>query len=348
MRVAVLFNRVGADAAPDERDVLAQRDAVAAALAEQGHEPLPIACDLDLRALAERLAAVRPQTAFNLVESLGGRERLLHLVPALLDALGLAYTGAPTEALFLATNKLLAKERLAAAGLPTPAWWTPAGDDGLPAAGDGDAWIVKSVWEHGSVGLTDAALVAGGDRGRLAARVAELATEPGGACFAEAYVEGRELNLSLLDGPSGPRVLPPAEIVFADYPPGKPRIVGYPAKWEPASFEYRHTPRRFDFPAADAPLLAELGELARRAWRLFGLRGYARVDFRVDAGGRPFILEVNANPCLSPDAGFAAALERAGVTFGAAVAAIITEAAVRAPAPGAAGGGGTDPPPAAL
>lgn len=66
--------------------------------------------------------------------------------------------------------------------------------------------------------------------------------------------------------------------------------------------------------------------LALACWRLFRLRGWARVDFRVDADGHPFILEVNANPCLSPDAGYAAALERAGIPFADAVGRIVAAA----------------------
>ena len=58
----------------------------------------------------------------------------------------------------------------------------------------------------------------------------------------------------------------------------------------------------------------------------FDLHGYARVDFRVDGEGRPWILEVNANPCLSPDAGFAAALARADIPFHDAVARILDDA----------------------
>ena len=81
------------------------------------------------------------------------------------------------------------------------------------------------------------------------------------------------------------------------------------------SFEYQHTRRRFDLPAADRPLLERLEDLAMRCWHLFGLRGYARVDFRVDAAGDPWVLEVNANPCLAPDAGFAAAAQRAAVPY---------------------------------
>ena len=150
----------------------------------------------------------------------------------------------------------------------------------------------------------------------------------GGECFAEAYIEGREFNLSLLAsedlkggpvsvgrGKSCPEVLPPAEIRFDSYPSGKVRVVGYRSKWDEDSFEFTHTPRSFDFPDRDDALLADLKDLALRCWELFDLRGYARVDFRVDGAGRPWILEVNANPCLSPDAGFAAAAARAGLPF---------------------------------
>jgi D-alanine-D-alanine ligase len=102
--------------------------------------------------------------------------------------------------------------------------------------------------------------------------------------------------------------------------------VGYRAKWDPQSAEYQATPRRFDLPATDVPLLDEMRRLSRACWGLFGLRGYARIDFRLDAAGRPWILEVNVNPCLSPDAGFAAALEQAGIPYDEAVQRILTAA----------------------
>src|SRR5690606_1363693 len=80
-----------------------------------------------------------------------------------------------------------------------------------------------------------------GVRGVLAARRAEF----GGRWFAERYIEGREINVGLLAGPEGARVLPVAEIDFGAFPATKPRIVGYAAKWDAESFEYRNTPRRF-------------------------------------------------------------------------------------------------------
>jgi D-alanine-D-alanine ligase len=173
--------------------------------------------------------------------------------------------------------------------------------------------------------MADDVVVDAARREELLAALAALHERSGRDCFAEAFVAGRELNLSLLAG----EVLPPAEIDFAAYPEGKPRIVGWAAKWDEGSFEYHHTPRRFDFPAADEALLAELAHLARACWRLFALAGYARVDFRVDGGGRPHILEVNTNPCLSPDAGFAAAVERAGLAYETAIARIVADVPAR-------------------
>ena len=99
-----------------------------------------------------------------------------------------------------------------------------------------------------------------------------------------------------------------------------PRIVDYAAKWETGSYGYHNTPRQFDFPAGDCDLLARLEALARQAWRVFMLSGYARVDFRVDAKDGIWLLEVNTNPCLAPDAGFAAAAAQAGFGYDALIA----------------------------
>jgi ribosomal protein S18 acetylase RimI-like enzyme len=190
--------------------------------------------------------------------------------------------------------------------------------------------IVKAIHEHASVGMDDAAIVTCRDGRDLAECLRAAESRLGKPCFAEQFIDGREFNLSVLAGPDGPQVLPPAEIDFTAFPPAKPRIVGYSAKWHADTFEFLNTPRRFDFPPSDAGLLARLTEVAVRCWSLFDLRGYVRVDFRVDRAGCPFVLEVNTNPCISPDAGFAAALERAGITYAAAVQRIV-EDAVRQP-----------------
>ncbi len=336
MNVTVVHQQTEAGGPPDEQDVLEQVEAVAAALQVLGHTCRILPCSLDLEGFRSELIRKPPDAVFNLVESLDGSCRLLPLLPALLDHMGIPYTGSNAYALWVTTQKVLAKKALSEAGIPTPEWIGPVPEDPAQSYGSRDRrrtppdrWIVKSLWEHASFGLDDACLVTGSEktvRGCLRSRSKAL----GGACFAEAYVEGREFNLSLLDGPAGPQVLPPAEILFSEFGSHRLPIVGYRAKWETDSFEYHHTPRRFVFPDQDGPLLERLCDVALRCWRLFGLQGYARVDFRVDLDGREWVLEINANPCISPDAGFAAALAAAQIPFTRAVQQILS-AAVRVP-----------------
>jgi D-alanine-D-alanine ligase len=187
-------------------------------------------------------------------------------------------------------------------------------------------YIIKAVWEHASTWLGSDSIINARDPYELRKATASRQKNIGMACFAEAFIEGREFNLSLIAGDGGPHVLPPAEIRFDDFPPDKVKVVDYLSKWVEDSFEYHHTPRCFDFPDEDASLLLRLKDLALRCWRVFDLRGYARVDFRIDNTGKPWVLEVNTNPCLSPDGGFYAALERSGLSFVRAIERIIRDA----------------------
>lgn len=322
MKVALLHNAVAeADAAAD-RDVLVQAAAVEEALARLGHSTRRIACTLNFELAEAAIVSDRPDVVFNLVESLGGTDRLAHLAAVLLEDLDLPYTGTRAKPLHLTNNKPRAKERLRAAGLPTPDWIVPGGEACVLAP----PYIIKAVWEHASVGLDEHALIDRGDGSTVCEQIESRTRQLGYPCFAEQFIAGREFNLSLIAGGEAPRVLPPAEIDFSAFPEGKPRIVGYAAKWDEQAAEFHSTPRTFDFPAGEAPLLDTLRAMAVDCWRLFDLRGYARIDFRVDARGRPWILEINANPCLSQGAGFAAALARADIPLERAVAWIIDDA----------------------
>ncbi len=330
MKIAVIHNEVATDDAPDEKDVLLQAEVVTGALASQGHKVIRLGCTLDLETMRQKLADMKPQLVFNLVESLAGYGSLIHLFPNLLDTLGIAYTGSEAESIRQTSNKTAAKKCMRRAGLPTPDWLDSRSEpENLSMAGPfsgGRTWIIKALWEHASVGLDENSILEAESVADLLSRMTNRSAVLGTACFAEEFIPGREFNLSLLAGKNGkPKVLPPAEICFEGFDPDKPRIVDYRAKWEEDSFEYRNTPRSFDFRTGDQSLLRQLEELSLRSWEVFGLRGYARVDFRVDAENRPWILEVNANPCLSPDAGFAAALSRAGISFSDAVKAIIAD-----------------------
>jgi len=310
-RVVILHGRVDAEARADEQDVLVQVRQVSAALTALGYEPVPLPISLDLEEAARELVKLEPMLVFNLVESIEGQDRFLHLAPCLVDTLRILYTGTGSQGMYLASNKLLAKRLLHQAGIDTPAW---IGAEQALASGPDfqPPYIVKSVWDNASLGLGRVFA----ERRRLREHLSDLAaTTRLAGRFVERYVEGREFNLSLLQRGSQVEVLALAEMLFVDYPPEKPRIVGYAAKWDPASFEYNHTVRGFDFPEADRQLLGQLNELAIACWTQLGIGGYARVDFRVDDQGCPWVLEVNPNPCLSADAGLVAAAARTGYSY---------------------------------
>jgi D-alanine-D-alanine ligase len=319
-RIVLLHDVAAAAGRPDASDTLLEAQAIAAALTSMGYDTVTVPVSLDLGALERTLQTLAPLAVVNLVESLENRGRLVHVVPALLESLGIAFTGCSAHAVGATSHKIAAKRQLLAADIATPP------ELGSAAAGEEGPWIVKSVFEHASLGINDSSVVRGADAAArvMAARRAEL----GGDWFSERFVPGRELNVALIAAPDGPRVLPVAELRFEGFPPDKPAIVGYAAKWDSASFEYRHTVRSF---AVEPDLAARAARLARACWALFALDGYARVDFRVDDSGMPFVLEINANPCLSPDAGFAAALDAAGIGFAEALGWLIADALRRAP-----------------
>ncbi|HEX2139934.1 MAG TPA: hypothetical protein VHG33_09500 [Woeseiaceae bacterium] len=307
MAVLILHEAIAPDARADELDALVQVREVAGALQRLGVPAAVQAIGLDLDAGLEAVRRHRPACVFNLVESLGGRAELIGVVPKLLRSAGISFTGSDGDVLHLTSHKTAAKCRMQARGVATPDWFTGIGRPG----DDRRRWIVKSLWEHASFGLDDASVVFG--RAAARALIARRAREYGGQWFAEGYIEGREFNISLLERDGLPEVLPIAEMTFVGYAPGRPKIVGYAAKWVESADEYHATQRAF--PRLATALEDAIRRTALECWDLFGLRGYARVDMRLDEQDRPQVLEVNANPCLSTDAGFAAAAAEAGLTF---------------------------------
>ncbi|MCC7064387.1 MAG: D-alanine--D-alanine ligase [Planctomycetes bacterium] len=332
MKVVVLHEQLAAGARADEADVLTQVAAVTSALDELGHTHEIVTATSDLEAAAAALRRARPDVVFNLVESLDGHGRTIDRVPDLLDQLGIAYTGNTGAATRDSGSKVASKRILHGKDLPTPLWLSMeqlATRPAVPAC----RYILKSIWEHGSLGLEDDCVLFADRAEPLLHELQQRLQRFGGSAFAEQYVHGREWNLALLADEHGTGVthLPAAEIRFAGAGTAPVCIVGYNAKWHSGSEEDVGTPRCFATAPADAPLVANMQAIAAATWRAFGLRGYARVDFRVDADGNPWIIDVNTNPCLSPDAGFAAAVREAGLPYARAIGRIVNAARAYAP-----------------
>ena len=245
---------------------------------------------------------------FNLVESIESHEELIFILHLLSSIILIPYTGVPAVPMFMTADKTLAKQQFIYHGLSTSGWILLNELDKLLPS---EKYIIKPLWSQGSVGIDEDSVFVGNDV-LYRNKISEISNKE--AYFIERYIDGREFNISVLGGLDEPEVLPPAEIIFKSYPDNKPKVVGYRAKWQADSFEYHNTFRSFDFNKADSELLKEIKDLSFNCWKCFNMRGYIRVDIRVDKNNKPYILEINSNPCLSPDAGFMAAAERAGLT----------------------------------
>ena len=323
MRVLVLHSNVPPDAPADELDTLYTAHAIDEALTPRGHSVTLAPFEPDPGATRVLLGMHNPDVVFNLVEAIWGQGELACLAPVILEKLNARFTGCPAAPMALAGDKPLAKRMLRLAGLPTPDWDEPP-FDGLDRA---RRYIVKSATEDASLGLDDEAVLAG--RKAALARAQLCRQKFGGRWFAEAYIHGREFNVSVMEENGQPRVLPIPEMEFHNWPKDRVRVVGHDAKWAEDSHESLNTIRKFGLQDSEPRLNAELQRLAAESWKLFGLRGFARVDFRVSEEGEPFILEINPNPCLEPGAGFAAASAQAGMNYADAVEKIIAAALSR-------------------
>jgi D-alanine-D-alanine ligase len=316
-RIAVLYNVDFEDARPEDDPMWASRadvafvaTSVATALASSGYDPQLVGVDGDLAGLRSRLLEHEADCAFNLCESLVGDARLESAVPLVLELLNIPFTGSPPEVLAFALRKDRVKQRLEAAGIPTPRGQVLTRPDepcDLPFP-----LIVKPVREDGSAGITHASVVR--DAAELAAVVASVVTQFRQPALVEEYVDGREFNVAMLGHPT-PRVLPLSEIDFAGLPDGVPRIVSYDAKWTSGSVDDLGTVPVMH-PSLPNTVAARVRRVAAEAFRAVGVRDYGRVDVRLAASGIPYVVDVNPNCDLSPAAGMARAAAAVGIDYG--------------------------------
>jgi D-alanine-D-alanine ligase len=312
VKVLVLYNNVSSIDKGQAKDIVSAQGVALAARAvtealQPNHEVVCLPVDFHP---SEVLAGYDPGewVVFNLLEGLGNRADLEPEAVAILRRLGYRYTGSPRQTMALCLNKASSKRLLESVGVPTPVYQVCEDADGqfsvpLPA-------IVKPVAEDASLGIDDGAVVRTLDELRdRVSYILDLYREP---ALVEEFIDGREFNIALW-GNGAPECLPLAEIDYAAFPEPLRRICSYAAKWEPERAEYHQTP--VTCPASVASPLAErIRDVAIAAYRAAGCRGYARVDMR-ERDNQPYVLEINPNPDISPDAGFARAAFAAGYDY---------------------------------
>ncbi|MBI5500525.1 MAG: ATP-grasp domain-containing protein [Deltaproteobacteria bacterium] len=313
-RVLVAYGptRVGRDKAGQERleqHILSTVGDVSQALREKGHKVETAALRRDPGRFLAFARRFRPDVLFNLCEGVGGDASLEKNAVALFELARLRFTGNPCLALAVCLEKSLTKRLLRGARIDTPDFVpVPPGEDlaehfELPA-------IVKPALSDGSLGISRRSVVK--TVAALRQRIGWVHRRFGQTALVERYVAGREFQVALL-GNGAPEVLAVAELSYAGLPKGLPRICSYSAKWHPRSEYYKHTNPVVPAPVPDA-LRRRLEVAATRAFRLLGLRGYARVDFRMRRR-RPQVIDVNPNCDISADAGLARAARHAGFTY---------------------------------
>lgn len=315
--VLILYHqpKTGPDGRPLESDagVLDEVEAVRKVLSSEGIAHRAEGAD-GLSSVARILRDSLEPVVFNLIESFPTFSDESTLVPALCTAFGKGMTGCDTACLTLTLDKWRTKAVLAAWGIPVAAG-VLVGPDGKfdPSRLPPGPCIVKPLATDASEGIGPGSVLDVGDS-CVAERIREIHERFGQPALVEQFVGDREFNVSVFEGPSGATALPIAEIEFRDYSAAKPKIVDYAAKWVADSFEYRNTVRVV--PARLEPAVAQrIRQMALDSWRACGCSSYARVDMRMAADGRLYVLEVNANPDISPEAGFAAALQAGGFPF---------------------------------
>ena len=295
----------------EDMDLALNARSVADALRSVGYDAWPHLFGKDAVDLIRELRSAETDVVFNLSECPNlSPEKELHAC-ALLELLRIPYTGNGPLALGICNSKGLVKQLLIANGIPTPRFRVytsePASAPDLPFP-----LVVKPANEDGSAGITEDSLVA--DMGELRRQVKWLRDGFRQDALVEEFVGGREFNMGVLGNGTitdPHRSLPPAELVYRN---PRWRLCTYESKWDSTHPSYSEIAPVC--PAEIPPgLAARLSEITITCARIFRITGYARVDFRMNAQGELFVLEVNPNPDISPDAGMSRAARAAGLTY---------------------------------
>ena len=309
-----------------ELGVLEEMEDIKAALNSLGYKSTTLNVDSDVFRLIDYLRGEKPDLIFNLVECVENEALQEMNVAGIYELLKIPYTGANPLSLGIALNKPLVKQLLTYHGIKTPKFQVfkfpekivPREDMKYPL-------IVKPSREDASVGISDESVVY--NAADMKKRVRYIFQEFEQPALVEEYIVGRELNVALL-GYRKPIVLPISEIDFSGLTKDMHKIVSYDAKWMHGTIAYEGT--KGVCPAkVPQETEAKLKEIALRCFRIIGCRDYARVDFRLKSNGEPYVLEVNPNPDISDDAGFARSARTYGLSFGETVGKIVESALER-------------------
>ena len=281
-------------------------------LAELGHEVVPVPVGDELGSIRAAMFAHKPHIVFNLLEGFADIPSFDYNVVAYLELLRIRYTGCNSRGLFLARDKAVCKQILTYHRLPVPGFAIiPKGRRVRRPRRLEFPLIVKGLTLDASIGISQASVVE--SDAKLEERVRFVHESLDSHALVERYVEGRELYVGLI-GNQRLRELPVWELNFDGMHDQSRHIATENLKWS-ASYQKRN---RIDSGAArDLPpeIQKQISRVCRRVYRGLMLNGYARIDLRLDAEGRVWVLEANPNPQLSRDEDFAQSARSEGLGY---------------------------------
>jgi D-alanine-D-alanine ligase len=318
LRVLALVHRhlIPPETVPEGTDLVAapwrtEYDVITT-LRAMGHEVHTLGVHDDLGDIRRAATEWKPHVAFNLLEGFDDIAIFDQNVVSHLELLKLAYTGCNPRGLLLARDKSLSKKLLAYHRIAVPEF--EVFRMGRPVRRPkrlSFPLIVKSLTQEASIGISQASVVDTDEK--LKERVLFIHESIGTAAIAEQYIEGRELYVGVI-GNQVLQALPVWELFFTNMPPEAKRIATDRVKW---SVKYQKKYGIESGPATELPpgLSEQVQHVCKRAFRALELSGYARIDLRLDAQGRVWVLEANPNPQVAKGEDFAASAEKIGLSY---------------------------------
>ncbi len=279
---------------------------VLSAVSSIGYDAILIPIRRSLSGFLKRLKESKIDALINLCEGFKGIPQLESCVASIFEMEGIPFTGSSSNTLSICQDKFRTKSILSAFDLPTPP--SALMDNSNQKIDMPFPLIVKPNKEDASIGIYSDSVVK--NEVSLKAAVQKVIDKYKESVLVESYIDGREFNVGILED----MALPVSEIDFSSMPENVPNICGYEAKWFEDNILYSATK-----PICPAPIDKNLSDIlqkiAKKAFKALGCRDYGRIDFRMDEKGNIYILEVNPNPDISLNAGFARMLRAADIPY---------------------------------
>jgi D-alanine-D-alanine ligase len=277
-----------------------------------GHDVRALGVQDELQPIRAAIEEFKPDIAFNLLEEFQGNVLFDQNVVSLLELLKVPYTGCNPRGMVISREKALSKKLLIYHRIHVPAFHVfPVGRKVRRPRALGFPLIVKSLTEHASLGISRASLVNTDEE--LTDRVAFVHRRVATDAIAEQFIEGREIYVGVL-GNERLTALPPRELVLEHSRTDAPLIATEKVKHD---LEYQKRHGVDQKPAENLPSTvdATIARLSKRIYRILGLTGYARLDYRLSADDRLWFLEANPNPEIAMGEEFASAARQAGISY---------------------------------